>query len=106
MSNLDELPALKIAAIELAYDNGIVDRDHPLEVFLADTAKLLAETYNSEQLYEVNAMIGLLSKESIVDLVAGDEDQQAAALNLMPEQSRELVDRMLETIFEGGYSHD
>lgn len=97
---LDNYPALKIAALEILYDNGIVNNDHSEDWCLERAYAALTAKYSGYAFDLVDRALTSIGKECIVTLCIDDEDERAAVLRMLPSDTRALVDEMLETIFE------
>lgn len=84
-------PALKRAALHIAYDNGLVDRYHSEEAFLAKTEWVLLQ-YTVPQIMAAERDLAAMTDEQLEHYCVGGDDGTRTG----------PTDDMLNLIFEGG----
>lgn len=95
--DISDYPGIKAAAIEIAYDNGMVYRGMPEEVVLQDMEDVL-NLYSLDDLILVNNFLeNQLSKDQLYNLCCGEEDEAHHILNQFSQP--ELLEDILEDLF-------
>lgn len=103
MALIDQYPGLRRAALEIAYDNGMVNRTTTEEKWLTSLDPIVGATgVDHADLQAMSEFIDTLTEEELNELCCGGqgEPEQEAVLNRAPD--REKLDGMLNDIFEGG----
>ncbi|MGI4776899.1 MAG: hypothetical protein ACRYGA_02080 [Janthinobacterium lividum] len=94
--NVHAYPALKRALVEIAYDNGMVNRDHIEWLVIYDMLLLVTKKYTTLQIADVNRQLAALSDERLVEVCVGGREN-----NDPPKGLDQLADDMLDWAFDG-----
>lgn len=92
---MDSFPCIKRAALTIAYDNNMINRDITEEAFLDCVAERVGPGAESIEL-----ALSVLTDEQNELLCCGEEAEQQYVLGLLPPEYRAGVSALLETIFE------
>lgn len=96
---ISKYPGLKKAALEIAYDNGMINRLETEESFLKSLDYTLgAEGVYHEDLQTWSNWLETLSEETLNELCCGDEEAIAKIIKEAPKG--ELLNGLLNDIFE------
>lgn len=98
--NARNFPALQRALVEIAYDNGMVNRDHPEWSVIYDMFLLIEKKYSALQISEVDRELAALTPEQLVEACVGGIDDE----NPRPIETDGLADEMLNWAFDGDVS--
>lgn len=92
-------PAIKKAALSIAYDNGMINRDNSEEQYLACVEEVLKG--GTWFLAQIEACLQVLSDEDLDTVCCGDEEERKELLKENSnESSAEHVEQFLQRIFE------
>jgi hypothetical protein len=98
MSGNDEkqmsFPGITKAALEIAYDNGGINRDRSEKKMLGELERWLAKQ-PAEILPDIDAWLSSLSKDDLITVCAGEESEQQAILQNAPP----FTDKLLNDYF-------
>jgi hypothetical protein len=84
------------AALLIAYDNGIVNREHPEDEFMATTMKVCDLVKYKPNLDAYNTFLYSLSEEELTDVCCGEDTDMQRVLDRAPAG----LDDFLNDIFE------
>lgn len=98
--NINSYPGLKKAALEIAYDNSIIDRYQSEEEFLKQVDYIIAAdgVYHSD-LEMWSEWFDSLSEEDLMDVCCGESLEMERVLSAAPKNA--LLDALLNDIFSG-----
>lgn len=94
----DDWPGLRRAALAIAYDNGMINRDQTEEQFLRETATTLGQNISGDR-FVVEAFFDLLTQDEL-DLVCAGAEHEVEAF-LAERNAPPAVPAYLCAIFEG-----
>jgi hypothetical protein len=89
---MDDYPFIKTAALEIAYDNGMVYRTMPEDQVLRDMEILMHRDFTQEQLAAIDADLASLTSQQLVDLCTAEEKDQPKVLD--------ITNKLLDLFFE------
>lgn len=89
-------PGIARAALEIAYDNGNINRESTEQDELDELERLL-KTWEKNNLQVMDAWLSALSEEDMATVTAGEDTAMNELLKLAPEGT----DDLLGEIFEG-----
>lgn len=92
----EEYPNIYRAGLEISYDNGGINRDRSENDFCKDLQKFIDNYPRKELLPSFDLFLGSLTKEELITLCAGDQDE---ARDIMIECSCD-IGSLLNEIFE------
>lgn len=79
MQTLKSFPGIRKVALEIAYDNGMIDRDNPEEAFLQKVDEIVAaDGVDYSVLKQIDDWINTLSEEEIQILAVGEHVEMVA----------------------------
>lgn len=91
MQNIERYPAIRKAALNIAYDNGMVNRDMPEPEFLRRVDAVVgADGVNHKDLVAINSVLSAFSDEQLDTLCTGEEQEQGALMAGQPLKSKIL----------------
>lgn len=90
---MSAFPLIEQAILEIAYDNGAINRHMAEERLLSNVMLLLIEQYPEQRLVETEQVLGTLSEDEFVDLMVG-------ARNTCTPVELEEVDELLNFVFD------
>lgn len=91
----DVYPNVKRAALAIAYDNNMINRERTEETFLARVAALAGPMAGT-----LDAALSVLDNDQIELLCIGEDSEQRAILSLLPAPYRAGVHEFLNSVFE------
>lgn len=91
--NILAYPALRKAIVEIAYDNGCVNRFSTEDEVVQNACDALVVEYTLDQLKEVNDHLATLTDEDLNELCAGEHQEPVGDLAV-------LVDNVLNCAFD------
>ena len=94
--NIDAFPKLRQAIVEIAYDNGCVNRGHTEQEVVENAFEACAASFDPSELRRVNDFLALLPKASFDRLCTGEQHDPADP----PSEIEELVNAVLDHAFE------
>lgn len=100
MSMINDFPGLKKAFLEIAYDNGGINRERSEETMLEEASQFL---YNNAFKFEYEPMskwLDELSKEDLSTLCAGEHSEGQEILMRLPPLLRKRTDTLLNQYFD------
>lgn len=90
---MNRFPSLTAAAKEIAYDNGMVNRDHAEKPVVKEMVDIARKRYSLTQLDQAEAeMLGHIAAGKLNDVCCGGSDRETP---ISP-----LLDAMLDEMFE------
>jgi hypothetical protein len=98
---IDVYPYIKKAALILAYDNDMINREEPEDLFLANCAMSLASVTHLE-LIQLDEWLQTLTDEQMETLVCGEESEMRALEALCPTggPDNQPLSKIFDDIFE------
>lgn len=97
---IDNYPGLKRVALEIAYDNGMININEPENEFL-ESLEWLA-VFNNASLTRWSDFIEGLSQEQVEVLAAGEENEIEELLCASGLKYGDILNSVLNMIFERG----
>lgn len=91
--NIEAYLKLREAVLEVAYDNGCINRHHTETEVLENAFEALACEFDPSELQRVNAYLNSITDLEFTGLVAGEQNEPTTELE-------ELVNRVLNHAFE------
>lgn len=98
--NARNFPALQRALVEIAYDNGMVNRDHPEWSVIYDMFLLIEKKYTPLQMAEVDRELAALTPDQLLEACVGGRGD--GLTRPIPDDG--LADEMLDWAFDGDLS--
>ena len=106
MSNLNDFPFIKQAALEMAHDSGMIDREHTEENFFNGVeACIYADGVYEPDLVILNDWLSSLSPEDFTTVVCGEQSEMKEIAKGSPKTDYgvPLVD-LFDDIFNYDYT--
>ena len=98
MGDIERFPNIEKAALEIAYDNGGINRDRSEAQQKRDLRSFLLECgLEREHLRDIDTWLGTLSKNDLQTVCAGEYNESQTILANAPM----FTDHLLNEIFDG-----
>lgn len=94
--NARNFPALQRALVEIAYDNGMVNRDHPEWSVIYDMFLLIEKKYSALQISKVDRELAALTADQLLEACTGGCGPEGRDVPIST-----LADEMLDWAFDG-----
>lgn len=94
---VQDYPVIKRALTEIAYDNGMVNRDQAEWLAIYDMFDLIGKKYTPAQVAEVERELAALTDQQLIDVCTGGRGEGITR----PIKDDGLTDEMLDWAFDG-----
>jgi hypothetical protein len=91
-------PSIEKACLEIAYDNGGVNRLRPEAQVRKEIADFLAARPYSDHFGAIDKWLGELSKDELETVCAGEETEMLAVLSTAPAWTSSLLEQYFEEV--------
>lgn len=100
--NIADYPRVKAVVLDIAYDNGMVNRVEPKEATLQRLEEALgAEGVYTEDVDALEAWLGTLTKDQLDTLASGEHGDMGELVSQAPKNWRgESVARLFDDVFD------
>lgn len=91
----DIFPGIFAAAVEIAYDNGMINRYQSEQAFFAKVCRLI-ESKATHEIIAYDKFLQLLSKDEMETLCAGEDLDQQKVLRAAPAGTNDFLTEVFE----------